>query len=105
MTCYTNPNGSSCAGLPYAGGTSVGDNGDPFTANVVSVEARWPGAALSVVWQNVLIDANTQIQVTAKTDRIRIGFTVTAGQATITRSSGTTADERFVATIVSGVAR
>ena len=76
-------------------------NTDPVTSNTRSVRAQWPGNALSVVWQSSLLKVGQIVQVTPLTSRIRSGHAevTVEGEVTITRSSGSVADEAFEATI------
>jgi len=110
-------------GLPYDNGTGTAQdeivssitfadvsasNGDPFTSNTQSVRARFPGAALTVVWHSDKIEVGSVIHLTSlqinnpgNFAEVRIAHdpVTVAGQVRIARSSGATADGKFEATI------
>lgn len=72
------------------------------TANTVGLLGEWPNTELTVTWQNSLIKADSIISVTsgAPGARVRQSFAAQAeGSVEITRSSGTVADEPFVAIV------
>lgn len=75
---------------------------DPIISDTVSIHGKWPGAALTVTWQSLLIRADHVVHVTlVDTTRVRIGVSTVAtpGEVVITRSGGAVVDEEFHATL------